>query len=113
MVTRTGAIIIVTIITADVGEARRSGETATPLRRGFLLSGSDAGSEAELGEVINDALVRTILFVDLQNARVLVIGGGKNLRRLARKEDSGVSAVAIDEAANDEHRAQLRRRSRL
>ena len=37
------------------------------------------------------------------NARVLVIGRGENLRRLTRQKNSGVSAVPIDEAADDDH----------
>lgn len=53
--------------------------------------------------VIVNTLVRTILFVDLQDPSVLVIGSWKNFRRLALQEKGGVSAMAINKAANDEH----------
>jgi hypothetical protein len=59
--------------------------------------------EKEVGEVVDDALVRAVLFVDLEDARVLVIGGRENFRRFAGKENAGVGAAAIDETADDDH----------
>jgi hypothetical protein len=37
---------------------------------------------------------------------MLLITRRENLRRFARKEDSGVRATAINEAANDQHFAK-------
>ena len=68
------------------------------LRPALLLS-----RQGELGEVVDDALVRAVLFEDFENAGVLVVVGGKNFRRFTGQEDAGVSATAIDEAADDDH----------
>lgn len=47
--------------------------------------------------------MRSVLFVDFENARVFVVGGGKNFRRFAGKENAGVGATTIDESADDDH----------
>jgi hypothetical protein len=39
----------------------------------------------------------------LEDPRVLMVGRRENLRWLAGEKDPGVSAMAIDEAADDEH----------
>jgi hypothetical protein len=50
-----------------------------------------------------DAFVAPVLEKDFQHSRVLLLGRGKNLWRLAGKKDRRVPAVAIDHAANDDH----------
>jgi hypothetical protein len=44
-----------------------------------------------------------VLFVDLEDARVLGVAGGENLRRLTLQENCGVSAAAVDHATDDDH----------
>lgn len=82
-------------------------------------TGSGVGSgqgvvvaEPELAEVIAYAVVGAVLFVDLQDATVFGVGGGKNARRLAGQEKTGVGAMAINKAADDEHGGQGSRFSR-
>ena len=53
--------------------------------------------------IVVNTFVRPVLLVDLEDARVLVIGGRENVRRLSRQEESGVSAVTVHESANDKH----------
>lgn len=55
------------------------------------------------GEVVEDAFVGAILFVDLQNAGVLGVGRRKNFRRFSFEENCRVSAAAVDHAADDDH----------
>jgi hypothetical protein len=59
------------------------------------------GAQVEVGEVVDDALVPPVLFVDLQDASVLLVGRGKYARRLALQEQGGVGTTAVHEAADD------------
>lgn len=43
------------------------------------------------------------MFVDLEDAGVLGIAGGENLRRLTFQENSRVGAAAVDHSADDDH----------
>ena len=106
MVTVTAAMIIAAIGGIIGGGKRRflvqglqrprSGGVAFFVRR----SGS---SKSELGEIVDDTVVRSVLFINLENPRVFMVARGENLRRLAGKENSRVGAMTINEAANDEH----------
>ena len=57
----------------------------------------------KIREVVQDALVALILFVDLQDSAVLRVGRRKNPRRLSAQENRGVGSMAINKAANDDH----------
>ena len=67
------------------------------------VAGQRIAAQRVVGEIVVDAGVRPILFVDLQNACVLVVARGKNLWRLARQENRRVGALPIDHAADDNH----------
>lgn len=60
-------------------------------------------AEGEVAEIVANALVGTVLFVDLQDAAVLGIGRRKNARRFARQEEAGIGTVAINKSADNEH----------
>ncbi len=60
-------------------------------------------AEGEFAEVVHDAFVGAVLFVNLQDARVLGVAGGKNARGLPGQKDAGVGAVAINETTDDKH----------
>jgi len=60
-------------------------------------------AESELAEVVDDTVVGTVLFVDLQNAGVFGVAGGKNTRGLTGQKDAGVGTVAVNEAADNKH----------
>ena len=65
-------------------------------------------AEFEFGEIVNDACLRAILFVDLQDAGVLMIACRKNPGWFARQKNSRVGAVTIDEAAANVKNEHLR-----
>ena len=65
--------------------------------------GLSAGLQVEVREVIGHPVVSSVLQVDLCDPSMLVVACRKDLRRFARKEYSGISAVAVDEPANDDH----------
>ena len=77
-------------------------------RGGWRRRGSVGGDRVEVGKVVDDAFVRSVLFVDLKDPRVFVVGRGENLRGLAREENSGVGALAINHASDDDHAARKR-----
>ena len=60
-------------------------------------------AEAEFAEVIHDALVRAVLFIDLQDTGVLGVAGRENARGFAGQKDAGVGAVAINETSYNKH----------
>ena len=60
-------------------------------------------AEAEFAEVIHDALVRAVLFVDLQDTGVLGVAGRENTRGFSGQKDAGVGAVAINETSYNKH----------
>ena len=59
--------------------------------------------KTEFAEVVDDTFVGAVLFIDLQDATVFGVGGREDARRLARQEDAGVGAMAVGEAADDDH----------
>ena len=77
----------------------------------FLLGGGSSGlgrrrfgrGEIVVGEIVEDTFVGAVLFVDLEDARVLLVAGGKNLRWFAFEENTGVGPVAVDHAADNNH----------
>lgn len=70
----------------------------------------DFATDREIGEVIVDSCVGPILFVDLENARVLLVAGWENFRPFTGQHQYGVGATAIDHAADDEHEIHRARR---
>ncbi len=60
-------------------------------------------ADGVFAEIVYDAVVGAVLFVDLQDAAVFGVAGGKYARWFAGQKDSGVGAVTVGEAANDEH----------
>jgi hypothetical protein len=60
-------------------------------------------ADGELAEIVYHAVVRAVLFVDLEDAPVLGVAGREDARLLAGQEDAGVGAMAVGEAADDEH----------
>ena len=60
-------------------------------------------AQAVSRKIVVDALVRAVLFENLQYPRVLLIAGREYLRRLTREEEGSVRAMTINHAANDEH----------
>lgn len=44
-----------------------------------------------------------VLFVDLEDAGVLGVAGGENIRRLALQKNRSVGAAAVDHATDDDH----------
>lgn len=62
-----------------------------------------AGRKIDLREIIEDAFVGAVLFVDLQNTGVLGVAGGEDFGRLTLQENRGVGAVTVDHAADDDH----------
>jgi hypothetical protein len=52
-------------------------------RGGWRRRGRVRGDRVEVGKVVDDTFVRAVLFVNLKDARVFVVGGGKNLSGLS------------------------------
>jgi hypothetical protein len=65
------------------------------------------GADLELAEIVYDAQVGFVLFVDLHDAGVLGVARGENSRRLTGEKNPGVSAMAINESTDDEHGGQV------
>ena len=52
------------------------------------------------GEVIHDILVRSVLFINLQDAGMFLVRRGKHLGGLARQENRRVGALTVIHASN-------------
>ena len=68
------------------------------------------GAEGVFREIVHDAGVGTILFIDLQDAAVLRVASGKNARRLPLKKNARIGPRPVCEATNDDHPSILHRK---
>lgn len=87
------------IINQIVMYADKSRSASLPAGQGRNI----AATQIKFGEIVQHIRVTLILFVDLQDAPVLMIGGRKNARRLTGQEEGGEAAVTVDHAADDQH----------
>ncbi len=53
--------------------------------------------------IVVNTFVRTVLFVDLQNAGVLVVRGGEDPGRFSRKKKCGVGPLTVHQTTYDKH----------
>lgn len=60
-------------------------------------------ADIELGEVVADAIVGPVLFVDLQDPGVLGVVSREYTRFFALQKEGGIGSATINDAANDEH----------
>ena len=75
--------------------------------------GGGGAGEIRFDEIVEDAFVGSVLFVDLQNAGVLGVAGRENFRRLTFEEDGGVGVAAVDHTTDDDHGRKETRRGVL
>ena len=88
------------IITEQVVVHPRNKRSATPTtikRRVF------AALQIIFAEIVLHIPMASVLFVDLQDASVLIIGGRENLGWFTWQEDRGEAAVTVDHSADDQH----------
>lgn len=62
--------------------------------------------ELVIGEIVENARIGLVLFEDLENAAVLVLGGGEYPRGFALEKNRRVSAASVGEATDDDHDAR-------
>lgn len=79
------------------------GSRAPPRGTGPGGRGRWLRTDAKVREVVDDSLVGTVLFVDLENPAVFVLRGRKDPGFLAGQEDGGVGPLAVDEAPDYNH----------
>lgn len=79
------------------------GSSAPPRGTGPGGRGHWLRTDAKVREVVDDSLVGTVLFVDLENPAVFVLRSRKDPGFLAGQEDGGVGPLAVDEAPDYNH----------
>lgn len=87
-------------------QARRHARRAFSWLRGRRpagLAGKHIRAEGEGREIVADAFVRAVLFINLQHPRVFLVARRKNLRGFARQKNRGVGAMPINHATNNNH----------